>query len=108
MASNNTPSAFIEARLRTGLRGGPDDPVGRMINTKATVHTVDLATEREYVERCNPGIIAAVEVGRVRTFLAVPLLKENELIGSFHLSRQETARMRRPHHAQAQTAPRMP
>jgi transcriptional regulator with GAF, ATPase, and Fis domain len=48
-----------------------------------------LAAERDYIERRNPGIIAAVEVGGVRTFLAVPLLKDNQLIGSFHLSRQE-------------------
>ena len=31
----------------------------------------------------------AVELGGVRTFLSVPLLKENELIGSFSLYRQE-------------------
>ena len=49
----------------------------------------DLAAERDYIERRNPGIIAAVEVGGVRTLLAVPLLKDNQLIGSFHLSRQE-------------------
>jgi signal transduction protein with GAF and PtsI domain len=60
-----------------------------MITTKAIVHTADLAAERDYIERRNPGIIAAVEVGGVRTLLAVPLLKDTELIGSFHLSRQE-------------------
>ena len=31
----------------------------------------------------------AVELGGVRTFLAVPMLKENELIGAFTLYRQE-------------------
>ena len=71
------------------FRPGPNDPAGRMITTKAIVHTADLAAERDYIERRTPGIIAAVEVGGVRTLLAVPLLKDNELIGSFHLSRQE-------------------
>jgi two-component system NtrC family sensor kinase len=33
--------------------------------------------------------VAAVELGGVRTFLAVPMLKENEMIGSFSLYRQE-------------------
>jgi adenylate cyclase len=33
--------------------------------------------------------VAGVEIGGVRTFLTVPMLKENELIGSFALSRQE-------------------
>src|SRR5262249_29611663 len=45
--------------------------------------------EQDYIGRTNEGIIAAVELGGVRTMVAVPLLKENELIGTFHLSRQE-------------------
>ena len=89
VAANNTPGSFVQKRARIGLHPGANDPVGRMIMTKAVVHTADLAAEREYIERRNPGIIAAVEVGGVRTFLAVPLLKDNQLIGSFHLSRQE-------------------
>jgi GAF domain-containing protein len=89
MASNNTPPEFVEARERIGLRSGPDDPVGRMIATKAIVHTADLATEIDYIERRNPGIITAVEIGGVRTLLAAPLLKGDQLIGSFHLSRKE-------------------
>ena len=89
VAANHTPRNFVETRARTGLHPGPNDPVGRMIMTKAVVHTGDLAAERDYTERRNPGIIAAVEVGGVRTLLAVPLLKDNKLIGSFHLSRQE-------------------
>jgi GAF domain-containing protein len=89
VAANHTPRNFVETRARTGLHPGVNDPVGRMIMTKAVVHTGDLAAERDYLERRNPGIIAAVEVGGVRTLLAVPLLKDNKLIGSFHLSRQE-------------------
>jgi two-component system, NtrC family, sensor kinase len=63
--------------------------MGRMIRTKALVHATDLATEQAYLERANPGIVRAVELGGVRTFLAVPILKESELIGAFALSRQE-------------------
>ena len=37
----------------------------------------------------DPAAVAAVELGGVRTFLAVPMLKENELIGAFTLFRQE-------------------
>jgi two-component system NtrC family sensor kinase len=89
VAANNTPGSFVQTRARIGLHPGANDPVGRMIVTKAVVHTADLAAERDYIERRNPGIIAAVEVGGIRTLLAVPLLKDNQLIGSFHLSRQE-------------------
>ena len=89
VASHNTAPAFILARTSKGTQYGPQDPIGRMIATKAVVHSADLTTERDYIERSNPGIVAAVEIGGMRTMLAVPMLKDNELIGSFHLSRQE-------------------
>jgi GAF domain-containing protein len=41
-----------------------------------------------YLER-NPETVAAVELGGIRTFLTVPMLKDNEWIGAFTLSRQE-------------------
>jgi class 3 adenylate cyclase len=47
-----------------------------------------LAADRAYIERY-PQTVAAVELGGVRTFLAIPMLKEGELIGAFALSRQE-------------------
>jgi class 3 adenylate cyclase len=89
VAGSNAPQEFTKARAHTGLNPSPSDPVGRMITTRTIVHTADLAAERDYIERRNPGIIAAVELGGIRTFLTVPLLGDNELIGSFHLSRQE-------------------
>ena len=89
VAANNTPGSFVQTRARIGLHPGANDPVGRTIVTKAVVHIADLAAERDYIERRNPGIIAAVEVGGVRTLLAVPMLKDDQLIGAFHLSRQE-------------------
>ena len=39
--------------------------------------------------RSDPGVVDAVEIGGVRTLLAVPLLKDDELIGSFTVYRQE-------------------
>ena len=60
-----------------------------MVETKTTIHVADLAADPDYVERRAPSIVAAVELGGVRTLLTVPMLKENELIGSFSLYRQE-------------------
>jgi GAF domain-containing protein len=37
----------------------------------------------------DPEIVAAVELGRIRTVMAVPMLKENELIGAFIVDRHE-------------------
>jgi GAF domain-containing protein len=92
VATDKTPAAFAEERKRAALRldnRHPSDPMARMIRTKVLVHATDLATEQAYLERANPGIARAVELGGVRTFLAVPILKESELIGAFALSRQE-------------------
>ena len=58
-----------------------------MVTTKAAIHVADLL-HTAYVER-NPLTVAGVELGGVRTFLVVPMLKEDELIGSFALYRQE-------------------
>ena len=43
----------------------------------------------EAIKDRNPTFVAAVELGGVRTFLAVPMMKENELIGVVIVCRQE-------------------
>ena len=60
-----------------------------MMATKTVIHVADLAAEEAYTEQREPNYVAAVELGGVRTFLAVPMLKENELIGVFTVYRQE-------------------
>jgi len=52
------------------------------------VHILDVTTEPAYVEG-EPVFVAAVNLGRFRTILNVPMLKENELIGVFAIYRQE-------------------
>ena len=56
--------------------------------TRTVIHFHNLATEQGYIDR-NPTFVAAVELGGVRTFLAVPMMKENELIGVVIVYRQE-------------------
>jgi class 3 adenylate cyclase len=53
------------------------------------VHIADLAAEPAYTEQRFPATVAAVELGGVRTALLVPMLKANDVIGAFTLSRQE-------------------
>ena len=60
-----------------------------MLAHKAAFHFADMAAHPGYVDRSDPGSVAAVELGGVRTILAIPMLKENELIGSFSVYRQE-------------------
>ena len=90
VAAHNTPPAYADARKHLLFYSpGPETPVGRMLATKAAAHVADLAADRGYIELRVPATVVAVELGGVRTFLAVPMLKENELIGAFTLSRQE-------------------
>ncbi len=60
-----------------------------MLTTKTPVHIADLASDRAYIEKRNPRTVAAVELAGIRTFLGVPMLKENELIGMLFFYRQE-------------------
>ena len=45
--------------------------------------------DEAYVEQRDPAYVAAVELAGIRTFLAVPMLNEDELIGAFIVHRQE-------------------
>src|SRR5262249_55466587 len=69
-------------------RPGPRTALGRVIETRRTVHIADVTTEPAYVEG-EPIFVAAVNLGRFRTVLTVPMLKDNELIGVLAIYRQE-------------------
>ena len=57
---------------------------------KTVVHVADLASLTwATLSNAFRSSLLAVELGGVRTALAVPMLKENELIGAFALCRQE-------------------
>jgi two-component system, NtrC family, sensor kinase len=88
VATHNTPAAFAEARRRSPFRANLETPFGRMIATKTAIQVANLAAEQVYTER-NPWTVAGVELGGVRTILAVPMLKENELIGALTIYRQK-------------------
>ena len=89
MASHNAPPVYVEARRRSPISPPPQDPVGRMLRIRNPIHVADAAAEQGYLEHTNPALRVAVELGGIRTFLAVPMLKENELIGAFVLNRQQ-------------------
>ena len=89
IALKQAQPAFAELLRRTPIYPNPTTNVGRMLATKTVVHIADLAAQTAYVEQREPGIVAAVEVGHVRTLLAVPMLRGTELIGAVILVREE-------------------
>jgi len=89
VATYNTPAAFTEARSQLPLRRNQNNPIAEMLAAKTVLHVDDLAADERYTKRRDPNIVAAVELGGIRTFLAVPMLKDNELIGALIVYRQE-------------------
>jgi GAF domain-containing protein/CheY-like chemotaxis protein len=82
------PPAFAEYWRRGPQRPGPGTGLGRIVETRQTVHIADVRTEPAFVEG-EPVFVAAVNLGRFRTVLNIPMLRENELVGCFAIYRQE-------------------
>src|SRR5262249_15523405 len=74
--------------MRGVIRPGPNTALGRAARTKQVVHLADARAGSAYFER-DPHVTAAVELAGFRTVLAVPMLREDELIGVINIYRQE-------------------
>jgi GAF domain-containing protein/CheY-like chemotaxis protein/anti-sigma regulatory factor (Ser/Thr protein kinase) len=82
------PPAFAEYWHRGPQQPGPRTALGRIVETRQTVHIADVTTEPAFVEG-ESVFVAAVNLGRFRTILNVPMLREKELVGCFAIYRQE-------------------
>src|SRR5262249_29773585 len=82
-ATRDAPPAYVEAR-----HPSPGGVLGRAAATKHVVHVADIMELQSYLER-DPMTVTAVELGNFRTSLAVPMLKDDELIGVITIMRQE-------------------
>jgi GAF domain-containing protein len=85
---HNAPPAYAEYRKRGPIRPGAGTGLGRLRSTKQVVHIADIMAEQAYIEG-DPLFVTAVGLAGYRTLLSVPMLKENELIGSIAIFRQE-------------------
>jgi signal transduction histidine kinase len=88
-ALHDVPAAYREIWERGPMRPGPSTGLGRMARIKRPYHIVDLAAEQAYFDR-DPLRVATVELAGGRSFVAVPMLKEGELVGAIAIYRQET------------------
>jgi GAF domain-containing protein/DNA-binding response OmpR family regulator len=88
VATHNAPPAYVEARTLALLRPPPDAPLGRLATTKQVIQVDDIKTIPSYV-RSDPFVVAGVELAGYRTVVAVPMLKDDELIGAITFCRQE-------------------
>ena len=83
-AMHRPPAAWRAARMRDPIIPAvAGSPLGRLVRTKKPVHISDLVDQQTFGNR------AIIDLGRVRTYLAVPLLHEGRLIGAIVVYRQE-------------------
>ena len=88
-ALHNAPPAFAEfRRSEPEFRPPPGSGLAELVATRRTVHTPDIMLDKGYVDR-NPIIVSSVELGGFRTVLAVPMLKDEKLVGCITIYRQE-------------------
>ena len=70
------------------IRPNPNTGLGLLVRTKQIAHIPDLKAHSAYAQR-EPLRIVTVDQAGARSFLSVPMLKENELIGAIVIYRQE-------------------
>ena len=84
VASHGAPPKYLEARRRQPLIGvRPGAALDRLVKTKQVIHIADLVTEKA----SDSGVLAML--AGARTLLAVPMLKDGELIGQIGIYRRE-------------------
>jgi signal transduction histidine kinase/putative methionine-R-sulfoxide reductase with GAF domain len=82
VALHNAPPKLAASYQEVGLRRPiPGTIFERMVRTKQVCHTADYAAEAVAGN--------AARLGGARSFVCVPMLKDNELIGAFAIYRQE-------------------
>ncbi len=81
-AHYNASRAFAEVYMKTPLRPGPEGPARKAALERRTVHVKDITAESGF----SPMVL---QFERARTVLAVPLLRENALVGVIAMWRRE-------------------
>ena len=84
------PPAFADFWHRGPQRPSARTALGRIAQTRQTVHIADVTKEPAYIQG-EPIFVAAVNLGQFRTILNVPMLKDSELIGALAIYRKEVA-----------------
>jgi len=89
-AIHNPPPALAQAIANREplIRFGPLTGVGRAVATKQLVHIADYAEEEAYKQR-ELVAVNLVELAGARTLIVVPMLKDEEFVGSIAIYRQE-------------------
>jgi GAF domain-containing protein len=88
VAMHNAPEAYANLRTGRAIRPLPENALGRLAVTKEAVQITDLLLDNAY-KKGTPLAVSGVEQAGIRTLLAVPMLKDDHLLGAIVIYRQE-------------------
>ncbi|HXQ08791.1 MAG TPA: cache domain-containing protein, partial [Bradyrhizobium sp.] len=88
VALYNVPPAYAASQTHMLIQPHPHSGLGTVARTHQVVHIEDIRTEPPYLEG-SPNVVAMADLAGARTILFVPMLRENELIGTIVIYRQE-------------------
>ena len=87
VALHNPPPQFA-TRLGEIIHPHPDGGLAHVARTKQIAHIEDVRTQKPYQEG-DAAVVGLADRGGARTVLAVPMLKDDSLIGAIVIYRQE-------------------
>jgi GAF domain-containing protein len=86
-ATYGAPSAYVEFLIKERLfRPDPKYGLGQLVKTKELYHLADITTVATYGDKLRE---ATIHLAGARTLIALPMLKNNEVIGAIVIYRQE-------------------
>jgi GAF domain-containing protein len=88
LATHNAPTPYVEDRKRNLVRPPPDSTLGQVLKTHRVTQVADITAVKSYIEG-DPYLVSAVKLGGYRTVVAVPMIKDDSLIGVITINRQE-------------------
>jgi GAF domain-containing protein len=88
VALYNVPDAYASTQMHVPIRPHPKSGLGTLLRTHQVVHIDDLRTQPPYLEG-DPAVVAMSDLAGARTLIIVPMLRENQLIGTIAIYRQE-------------------
>ena len=88
VALHNPPAGYAVRGLREVIRPHAESGLAYVARTKQIAHIGDIRTQPPYLEG-DPAAVGLADVAGARTLLIVPMIKEDTLVGTIAIYRQE-------------------
>ena len=88
VALYNVPEAYASTQMHKPIRPHPESGLGTIAGTKRPVQIDDIRTRSPYLQG-DAAVVAISDLAGARTVALVPMLRENELIGTIAIYRHE-------------------